>query len=114
MVGSAPHAATFGRVLAAVDPAALQRTLTVWVMGRPAIRRQQHVDHARPGSEDRTVLAVDGKTLRGTRRPDGAQTKLISIYEHDHRLMLAPVGVADGDEIAAFTTAWPPCPTCAE
>jgi DDE_Tnp_1-associated len=46
VVGSPPHAATFGRVLAAVDPAALQRTLTEWVMGRRAVRRQQHADHA--------------------------------------------------------------------
>lgn len=51
------------------------------------------------------MLAVDGKTLRGARRPDGAQAKLISVYEHRHRLVLVQVGVVDGDEIAAFATA---------
>jgi len=50
------------------------------------------------------VLAVDGKTLRGARQADGAQIKLVSVYEHGHRLVLAQAQVVDGDEIAAFTT----------
>ena len=103
--GPTPHATTFGRVLAAVDPAALQRALTVWVIGRRALRRQQHADHARPGSEDRTVLAVDGKTLRGARDERGEQTKLVAVFDHTDHLALAQVKVVDGDELAAFTPA---------
>jgi len=61
--GPTPHATTFGRVLAAVDPAALQRALTGWVMARREGRRR-HADGVRPRGEARTVLAVDGKTLR--------------------------------------------------
>ncbi len=102
VVGPTPHAATFGRVLAAVDPAALQRTLTVWVMSRRAVRRQQHAHHARPGSEDRTVLAVDGKTLRGTRDKGGEQVQLVAVFDHAEHLALAQVEVVDGDELAAF------------
>src|SRR3954447_2931107 len=36
--GPTPHASTFSRVLAAVDPAALQRELTGWVLARRADR----------------------------------------------------------------------------
>jgi hypothetical protein len=59
-----PHATTFGRVLAAVDPVALQRALTGWVLSRREGRRRQHADGGRSRGEDRAVLAVDGKTLR--------------------------------------------------
>jgi hypothetical protein len=51
------------------------------------------------------VLAVDGKTLRGARAADGAQTKLVCVYDHAHRLVLTQAAVVDADEIAAFTTA---------
>src|SRR3954470_3735056 len=72
-----PHATTFGRVLAAVDPVALQCALTGWVLTRGAGHRRQHADGLQPRSEDRTVLAVDGKTLRGARDKRGEQTKLV-------------------------------------
>jgi DDE_Tnp_1-associated len=62
--GSTPHATTFGRVLAGVDPAAPQRALTGWVLTRRDTGRRPRGDHARPRGEDRTVPAVDGKTLR--------------------------------------------------
>jgi hypothetical protein len=60
--GPPPHATTFGRVLAAIDPAALQRALTGWVLARRQARRGQRTRPAR--GEGRQVLAVDGKTLR--------------------------------------------------
>jgi hypothetical protein len=62
--GPTPHATTFGRVLAAVDPDALQHALTGWVLARRKLRRRPRVGRPRPRGEDRTVLAVDGKTLR--------------------------------------------------
>lgn len=100
--GPTPHATTFGRVLAAVDPAALQRALTGWVLARRAGRRRQHADGARPRGEGRTVLAVDGKTLRGARDEDGEQAKLVAVLHHADRLALAQVEVVGGDELAAF------------
>jgi predicted transposase YbfD/YdcC len=51
------------------------------------------------------VLAVDGKTLRGSRGSSGAQTKLVSVYDHASGLVLSQAAVADGDEVAGFTTA---------
>jgi DDE_Tnp_1-associated len=100
--GPAPHATTFGRVLAVVDPAALQRALTGWVMTGRAARRRQHADQARARGENRAVLAVDGKTLRGARDQDGEQTKLVAVLDHGEQLALSQVRVAGGDELAAF------------
>src|SRR3954466_7820697 len=57
------------------------------------------------GSEDRTVLAVDGKTLRGARDQRGEQVKLVAVFDHAEHLALAQVEVVDGDELAAFTPA---------
>jgi Transposase DDE domain len=90
-------------VLAAIDITALEAALTRWATGRQAA-----VAAARPGqtrAEQRTVLAVDGKTLRGSRAATGEQTKLVSVYDHASGLVLTQAAVADGDEIAAFTVA---------
>jgi predicted transposase YbfD/YdcC len=100
--GPTPHATTFGRVLAAVDPVALQRALTGWVLARREGSRRRHAGGMRPRGEDRTVLAVDGKTLRGARDEAGEQTKLIAVLDHAERLALAQVQVFGGDELAAF------------
>src|SRR3954452_8399599 len=63
VAGASPSAATFRRVLAAVDITAVEAALTVWVTGR-----QTHARAARPtgmtAAESRTVLAGGGKTLR--------------------------------------------------
>src|SRR4051794_14629290 len=45
-------------------------------LDRRAGRRRQHPDAARPRTADRTVLAVDGKSLRGARTEDGEQRHL--------------------------------------
>src|SRR3954451_19362172 len=60
--GVFPSAATFRRVLAAVDIAAVEAALTTWVTGRQAHAQAQRP--VRTAAEGRTVLAVDGKTLR--------------------------------------------------
>ncbi|MDP9359230.1 MAG: ISAs1 family transposase [Chloroflexota bacterium] len=99
--GPTPHPTTFGRVLSAVDPGALQRALTGWVLGRQA--RWDAAD-GQPRGQARTVLAVDGKTLRGARLPDGAQTKLVAVFDHTDHLVLSQAEVAGGDELAAFAT----------
>src|SRR3954464_11807211 len=100
--GPTPHATTFGRVLAAVDPVALQCALPGWVRPRRAGSRRQHADGRQPRSEDRRVLAVDGKTLRGARNEHGEQTKLAAVLDHAERRALAQVQVVGGDELAAF------------
>src|SRR3954447_12277351 len=66
VTGAPPSAATFRRVLAAVDITAMEAALTVWVTGR-----QAHARAARPtgvtAAEGRTVLAVGWQTLPGAR-----------------------------------------------
>src|SRR3954469_17643860 len=101
--GVSPSAATFRRVLAAVDIVAVEAALTTWVTGR-----QAHAQALRPvgtAAEGRTVLAVDGKTLRGSVGLDGQPTKLMCVYDHAHRLVLTQTAVVAGDEITAFTVA---------
>jgi predicted transposase YbfD/YdcC len=100
--GPTPHATTFGRVLAAVDAAALQRALTGWVLARSRARAPQPGDGDRPRGEDRVVVAVDGKTLRGARDGHGGHTKLVAVFNHADNLVLSQAEVADGDELAAF------------
>jgi hypothetical protein len=46
--GPTPHATTFGRVLAAVDAAALQRALTGWILARRQARQGQRTERVRP------------------------------------------------------------------
>jgi predicted transposase YbfD/YdcC len=98
---ASPHAATFARVLAAVQVTVLQQVLTGWVLGRRAGAQRTQVGAAHPRAE-RMVLAFDGKTLRGARTCDGGQAKLVAVFDHTHGLVLAQAEVAGGDELAAF------------
>ena len=106
--GAAPSAATFRRVLAAVDITAVEAALTIWVTGRQARARAQQPAGS-TAARCRIVLAVDGKTLRGSKAGDGQPTKLVCVYDHAHRLVLTQVAVAGGDEVAAFALPWPRC-----
>jgi predicted transposase YbfD/YdcC len=102
--GKPPSASTFRRVLAAVDITAVEAALTTWVTGRQARCRPQR-PAGETAAETRTVLAVDGKTLRGSRDRAGQQTKLVSVYDHTHQLVLTQAPVVAADELAAFTVA---------
>jgi predicted transposase YbfD/YdcC len=102
--GAPPSASTFRRVLAAVDITAVEAALTRWVIGRQARCRQQRAAGT-TAAEARSVLAVDGKTLRGSRDGHGQQTRLVSVYDHAHQLVLTQAPVAGGDELAAFNVA---------
>jgi predicted transposase YbfD/YdcC len=102
--GAPPSAATFRRVLAAVDIAAVEAALTVWVTGCRA-RAQAARPSGMTVTEGRTVVAVDGKTLRGSKDVGGQQAKLVCVYDHAHQLVLTQTAVAGGDEVAAFTAA---------
>jgi predicted transposase YbfD/YdcC len=99
-----PHASTFRRLLSRLDPMALQAALTGWVLTRRDAAAQGRAA-GDPVAERRHVLAADGKTLRGTRTPEGVQVKVFGVYEHAFHLVLTQTTVAAGDEIAAFTTA---------
>src|SRR4051794_11610231 len=103
--GVSPSAATFRRVLTAVDIAAVEAALTTWVTGRQAHARVQRP--VRPAAELRTVLAVDGETLRGSVGLDGQPTKLVCVYDHAHQLVLTQTGVVAGDEMTE--SSWGGC-----
>jgi predicted transposase YbfD/YdcC len=105
VMGRPPHASTIRRLLGRVDVAALEAALTGWVMGRRDASAAPAAAANAPLAERRVVLAADGKTLRGSSRPDGLQTKLVSVYDHASHLVLTQTPVVEGDEIAAFTTA---------
>src|SRR3954447_18042776 len=104
VAGASPSAATFRRVLAAVDSTAVEAALTTWVTGRQTRARARQPAGA-TAAQCRTVLAVDGETLRGSRDADGRQTKLVCVYDCAQQLILTQSAVLAGDEIAAFAVA---------
>jgi predicted transposase YbfD/YdcC len=81
---------TFNRLFAALDPLAFQQGFTSWIN---AVCRTLGFCH----------IPVDGKTVRGTRGPDGTCLHLVSAWAAEHRLTLAQVAVADqSNEITAI------------
>jgi predicted transposase YbfD/YdcC len=85
-----PSHDTFNRVFAAVDPLAFQHCFTGWIN---AVCDRLGFTH----------IPVDGKTLRGSRGPDGTALHLVSAWAAEHRLTLAQVAVPDkGNEITAI------------
>jgi predicted transposase YbfD/YdcC len=88
-----PHAATVRRHLARVDPDALDTTICAWLAARAGP----------PPDDRRRAIAVDGKTLRGARRPDGRAVHLLSATDHTSGTVLAQLEV-DGktNEITRF------------
>jgi len=102
--GPTPSAATFARVLAALDPAALQAALDRWIAARLAARAAPPSAAADPAGArrgPRRVLAVDGKVLRGARTPEG-QVMLVAAYDTAAAVVVGQVAVDGGDEIAAL------------
>lgn len=84
----APSEPTIRRVLQQVDPVALERALGAWAQARA------------PRDE---AIAVDGKTLKGARRPDGSAVHLVSALFHDQGSVAAQKAVAaKSNEIPAL------------
>jgi predicted transposase YbfD/YdcC len=125
-----PHACTIRRVLQDLDPAAVEAAMRSWALAQLA---QTPPADGIPAPEQRQVLAVDGKTVRGAHlridRDDktegnngdenggnngdenGAgdrgyrQPHLVSVLDHASGAVLAQVAVEEkGNEISAFTT----------
>jgi hypothetical protein len=72
-----PGEATIRRVLARADGARFDRAIGAWL-----------ADRLRPPGPRRRVLAVDGKTLRGSAR-DGRQVHLLAALDHQDGAVLA-------------------------
>ena len=92
-----PAGTTVWRLLTRLDAGLLTQVLAGWLRTRtgPAPHRPRRY---------RTVIAVDGKTLRGARRPDGGQIHLLSALDTSTGIVLAQVTIAaKSNEIPAFT-----------
>ncbi|MBM0229062.1 ISAs1 family transposase, partial [Micromonospora sp. ATA51] len=92
-----PVGTTVWRLLTRLDDGLLSTVLAGWLTARA-----QPVTTPQP-RRYRTVIAVDGKTLRGARRSDGGQVHLLSALDTSTGIVLAQVTVsAKSNEIPAF------------
>jgi len=93
-----PAATTIWRLLTRLDADHLATVLAGWLRTRvrpPAGPRPRR---------HRIVIAVDGKTMRGARRPDGTKVHLLSALDTSTGIVLAQITVAaKSNEIPAFT-----------
>jgi predicted transposase YbfD/YdcC len=113
-----PHESTIRRVLQDLDPGAVEAAMRTWALAQLADRS---APDGVPVGEQRQVLALDGKTVRGAHIPsttsstDGSSTDavaggyrqphLVSVLEQGSGVVLGQVEVeAKGSEVAAFTT----------
>jgi hypothetical protein len=81
-----PVGTTLWRLLTRLDADLLATVLAGWLHSRtrPATA---------PAHRYRQVIAVDGKTLRGARRPDGRQAHLLSALDTSTGIVLAQVTI---------------------
>jgi len=103
-----PHASTIRRVLQDLDPDAVEAAMRTWVLAQLADRP---APDGVPVREQRQVLALDGKTLRGAHIPTDTggggyrQPHLVSVLDLASGAILGQVAVAEkSNEVAAFTT----------
>lgn len=115
-----PHASTIRRVLQDLDPDAVEAAMRTWALAQLAA--QPPADGV-PPREQRQVLALDGKTVRGAHIPTSTDTRthtrggadagtggyrqphLVSVLDQASGAVLGQVAVAEkGSEVAAFTT----------
>ena len=92
--GHAPDESTLRRPFARLDADALARALGVWMWTRTFT------------VDERRVIALDGKTVRGARtRPDGKAPHLVAAFDHGAGAVLGQVAVdAKSNEIPAART----------
>jgi predicted transposase YbfD/YdcC len=92
-----PATTTMWRLLTRLDADLLAQVLAGWLLTRAAPltgRRPRY----------RTVITIDGKTMRAARRRDGSQVHLLSALDTSTGIVLAQVTVAaKSNEIPAFT-----------
>jgi predicted transposase YbfD/YdcC len=94
-----PGEATVRRVLARVDPDALDRAIGAWLAGQ----RPSPPPARPPAPRPRHAVAVDGKTLRGSGHHGRSQVHLLAAMDHTSRAVLAQADVDHTtNEIARF------------
>ena len=89
----APAVNTLRALLHALDPAELEAAFR---------RHAEQLDDA-PAAPGRRVVALDGKTLRGSfdHLDDRAAAQVLSAFASEAALILAHQEIAEGDEVAA-------------
>jgi hypothetical protein len=93
-----PVGTTVWRLLIRLDAPTLQAVLTGWLRTRATPAASS------PPRDARTVIAVDGKVVRGARLADGRQVHLLAAYDTGTGLVLAQVQIeAKSNEIPAFS-----------
>ncbi|WP_165977554.1 ISAs1 family transposase [Nonomuraea diastatica] len=96
-------ASTLGRLLARLDGDAFDTATCTYLAALTACTPPAHASSAPVGRTELAGLAVDGKTLRGSRTPDGA-VHLLAATRHDTQIVVAQRQVeAKNNEIPAFT-----------
>jgi DDE_Tnp_1-associated/Transposase DDE domain len=95
-----PGEATVRRVLARVDPDALDRAIGAWLAAQ---QPPPPTTRPTPRPAWRQAVAVDGKTLRGSGHHGAAPVHLLAVMDHTSRGVLGQAGV-DGktNEITWF------------
>ena len=95
-----PCESTFRRVLQSLDAQALDDSLGEWSLAR-----------SQPVADMQRVIAIDGKTLRGSARGDEPGRHLLAAFDHTHGVVLGQVDVeAKTNEIPMFSTLLDPIP----
>jgi predicted transposase YbfD/YdcC len=93
-----PGEATVRRVLARVDPDALDGVVGAWLADQ-----RSPPGAGAPGRSPRRAVAVDGKTLRGSGHHPNPQVHLLAVMEHTSRAVLAQTDVdTTTNEITQF------------
>jgi predicted transposase YbfD/YdcC len=99
----APAVSTIRRVLVLVDADVVDAVLHAWLAALDTPQPQDTGPNTEPVGL--RAVAVDGKSARGSRQPDGSRTHLFSMVEHRTGQPLGQVQApAKGFEIAAFAT----------
>jgi hypothetical protein len=94
VTGTVPSESTFRRTLQRLDAGAFDDLAGEWAARRTA-----------PGPGGRRVIAVDGKTLRGSGHGGQHSRHLLAALDHAHGAVLGRVEVgAKTNEIPMFTT----------
>ena len=92
--GAVPSESTVRRVLQRLDADAFDHLAGAWAQRRTT-----------PGPGGRRVIAVDGKTLRGSGQGDQDSRHLLAAFDHAHGVVLGQVDVAaKTNEIPMFST----------
>ena len=121
-----PSYATIRRAAMSVDPDEFDLIINTWALQQADRRHPIPVSSSSTGSkmenesetsdsdtegsnsigagEDLVGVAVDGKTVRGARRPDGTQVQLLSALRHDTGMVIGQRNVENDktNEILAF------------